>query len=158
AAVSELQRNAVSPVVRDDRTTTRTEDLVQVVVEQQTVVSHGVALALRFVRETESGEVQNAHPALLREQRNDVVPVDAARRQAVHEQHEGRVWAAELSVKDLSSDRATPRIAWPPPKEPTAVEPLPRTAIHHSATPLIRNPLRRSPAFQVVRTTTADGV
>ena len=101
ASSREVQRNAVTPVMSYHRTFRDTDDLPEVVVEQHAVASDGVLFALRLVGEAEAGEVHDAHSTLAAEQRSDVIPVDAARRKAVDEQHNGRVRVTDLGMKDL---------------------------------------------------------
>ena len=59
-----------------------------------------VAPFLWLVGEPEAGEVQHADPAVTAEGTHDVVPVNAAGREAMHQEHQRGLRIAELGVED----------------------------------------------------------
>ena len=74
----------------------------QVVVQQLGVAPQAVTPPARLVGEPEAGEVEHAHAVARAQLLGDLEPVDAARREAVHERQDRRVRVAELHVEDVS--------------------------------------------------------
>ena len=118
----EREGDAVASIVGDHRARSRARDLAEVVLDQQSVATERVALALRLVGEAVTPESPAADPVVSAERLGDVVPVDAARREAVQQEQRGSVRIAELGMEDLElagrrpalpTRRSSPRPAIP---------------------------------------------
>ena len=100
-------RHARTAVVREHDRGLEAQDLGHVVLEHLGVAHEAVPPPERLVGEAEAGEVHRADPVAVTEPFRDLEPVDAARREAVHQHEWWRIGVAGLDVEDLHLVRVT---------------------------------------------------
>ena len=86
----------------DHRRRPSTEDLAEVVIDELAVPLHGVALALGLVGEPEPGKSSTQTRCSRLSAGDDVVPVDAARGEPVHQEQRGSLGSPNSEWKILS--------------------------------------------------------